>query len=160
MPKEPLLSPKQTAFVYAIIAGKTYAQAYKLAGWRVKSDGVANVSAQRLMQNISVRNAIENAKRELAKRAELTVLDLVERLEECRAIALGATPPQASAAVAAVMGTAKLLGLVIDRSESVIQHKPAPLPTQLVELSETEWQRQFDPGALIEVDKPVNDFFD
>jgi hypothetical protein len=36
------------------------------------------------------------------------------------------------------------LGLVIDRSEQIVVHKPA-LYSNTLELSVEEWQRQFDP---------------
>ena len=156
------LSPKQNAFVQALLKGATYAAAYKKAGFPGgQTDSVARSNASRLLKtDANVQRALEDAKQELRERAQLEAYDLVEMLVKVRRIAEEATPPQASAAVAAVMGIGKLLGLAIDRSEAhVILHKPAPLPTSLVELSTEDWKRQFDPTQAIE---PVRrlDFLD
>lgn len=53
------------------------------------------------------------------RRHDLTVGDLLAELEEARQAALGAENPQSSAAVAATMGKAKILGL----DKQVIDHK-------------------------------------
>ena len=45
------------------------------------------------------------------RRHVMTVGDLLKELEEARQAALGAENPQSSAAVAATMGKAKILGL-------------------------------------------------
>ena len=156
------LSPKQQAFVQAIVKGATYAQAYRIAkfdGSRQMSDTVASSNASRMLRtDVNVQSAIKMSREELRVRSMLEAADLVEMLRECRAVALEAQPPQVSAAVAAVMGIGKLLGLAVDRSEAhVIHHKPAPLPTALVELSEGEWKRQFDPSYE---PSPTLDFLD
>lgn len=72
-------------------------------------------------------------------------MTIVERLEQCREIALSVDPPQVSAAVAAVMGQAKVLGLVIDRSQvDVVHHKPSLFPVKSLELSEDEWRKSLN----------------
>ncbi len=48
-----------------------------------------------------------------------TVDDLVARLDEIREVALHCDPPQLSAAIQAVMGQAKLCGLLVDKSIAV-----------------------------------------
>jgi hypothetical protein len=41
---------------------------------------------------------------------------------------------------------ARLNGLIVDRSEVTVAHKPAPWPTKILELSEDDWVRQFGQG--------------
>jgi hypothetical protein len=137
-----LLTPRQRLFVQAVIKGSTYSEAYRKAGFKATSRPVADSNAHKLLQNYKVKAAIEGAQLAAAQRAEITATTIVERLEECRSIALSVDPPQVSAAVAAVMGQAKVLGLVIDRSQlDVVHHKPAMFPTKQLELTEDEWQR-------------------
>jgi hypothetical protein len=157
------LSPKQQAFVQALIKGATYADAYKKAGFPGgQSRSVATSNASNILRtNPNVRQAMKIARDELRERNMLEACDIIEMLRETREVAQAADPPQASAAVAAAMGIAKLLGLQIDRSEAVIMHKPAPLPTTLVELSTADWQRQFDPTMkTIDSQEPRPDFLD
>jgi len=159
------LAPRQQAFVQALLKGATYAQAYKKAkfpGSPAMTDYVATVNGSRLAKNnADVQMALKAMRAEAAERAQLEVHDLVNMLLRVRQIAEEAVPPQASAAVGAVMGIGKLLGLAIDRSEAhVILHKPAPLPTSLVELSAEDWKRQFDPTMAVEPPKAQLDFLD
>ena len=80
-----------------------------------------------------------------AQKVEKTVGDVIADLDRLRdqAFATG----QLSAGVQAVMGAAKILGLVVDRSEAIIQHKPA-LFSKALELSIEEWEEQFSPKTL------------
>jgi hypothetical protein len=84
--------------------------------------------------------------------AKLTVDDLLEELEEARIAALEEGQP--GAAVNASVAKAKLLGLLVERAEVGVMHKPG-IAKQAIELTEDEWQRQFalpspanDPKAL------------
>jgi hypothetical protein len=158
--REIRLAPKQQAFVQALIKGATYEQAYKKAGFPGgQSRSVAIGNASKLIKtNADIRGALEQHRQELRERSMLEACDIIEMLRETRIVAMQADPPQASAAVAAAMGIAKILGLAVDKSEAhIVHHKPAPLPTTLVELSQADWQRQFDPAH-----KPVArlDFLD
>jgi len=140
-----LLTPQQWRFVDAVIKGKTYSEAYAKAGYKTTKGNNTDSAASRLSRNVKVEAAIVATRRAAAQRAEITVDTIVERLEEIRRVALEVDPPQASAAVAAVMGQAKVLGLVIDRSQvDITHHKPAPFPTKILELSQDEWLAQFD----------------
>jgi hypothetical protein len=140
-----LLSPKQWAFVDAVIKGATYSKAYTKAGFKAANDVVAQSNSSKLIRNHKVATAIEASRRAASGRAGVTLDTIVERLEKCMDIALTVDPPQVSAAVAAVMGQAKVLGLVVDRSQiDITHHKPAPFPTKVLELSQAEWLAQFD----------------
>lgn len=154
------LAPKQQAFVQALLKGATYAAAYKKAGFpggHSVTVATSNASSM-LRRNANIRQALDIAREELRERSQLEACDIIEMLRETRIVAMQANPPQASAAVAAAMGIAKLLGLAVDKSEAhIVHHKPAPLPTTLVELSQAEWQRQFDPSHK---PQPRLDFLD
>lgn len=145
-----LLTPQQHRFFLAIIQGNTQVEAYKAARFpnpskpgRLNPKTLAR-NAANMAQSPPVVHALARARRELAARAEITVDDLVARLDRAYEIALGSDPPQANAAVSATMGIAKLLGLVVDRSElTVLRDKPSPIPAKTLELSEDEWKKTF-----------------
>ena len=163
--REIRLAPKQQLFVQALLKGATYAQAYRKAkfpGYEKVSDVVATGNgAQMVKRNVNIRLAVEEGRAELRELTKLDAADLIGMLLNVRRIAEEANPPQASAAVGAIMGMAKILGIAIDRSEAhVILHKPAPLPTSLVELSAEDWKRQFDPTLAVEPPKAQLDFLD
>jgi hypothetical protein len=100
-----------------------------------------------LLRKPAIAGALARARAAIQARVELRVEDFVEQLMETRDLAFKCDPPQLSAAVAATMGAAKLLGLAIDRSEvNIIHNKPSLLPTTQLELSVEEWRRQFDPS--------------
>jgi hypothetical protein len=111
----PVLSnAKHELFCQHLALGETASKAYELAGYKPSR---SNASVLRAKQNISDRLA------EILQESEKTVLDQIEytrdallsELEETRKLAL--KRGQASAVVAATMGKAKILGLIIDRRE-------------------------------------------
>ena len=112
------LTPKQEAFAKAYVetgnASEAYRRAYKSE--RMKAESV-KVAASRLLDNANVRLTIERLQEEAAQRHRVTVDDLVQELEEARQVALACEKPQASAAVAAIMGKAKLMGYDVNRTE-------------------------------------------
>lgn len=95
-------------------ASEAYRQAYNAENMKEAS---INVNASKLLTDAKVSLRVKELKSEHVKRHELTVNDLVSELEEARKAALGAENPQSSAAVAATMGKAKLLGLVVDKTD-------------------------------------------
>ena len=73
------------------------------------------------MQDGNVTARLKEIREELAKASQIDLKDLLEELEQARQAALGCESPQSSAAVAATMGKAKLLGLdkvIIDHQSS------------------------------------------
>lgn len=141
------LSLQRARFVVLLLEGKTQTAAYKGAGYVASNDRVATTNAQRLFKTEAVQGALAQARAAAAQRAVVTVETIAAELDHVAAVALAADPPQTSAAVAAALGKAKLYGLLVDRKliDTVI-HKPA-LHSKALELSEEEWQRQFDPRA-------------
>lgn len=112
------LTIKQEKFCMVYIetgnASEAYRQAYNCEN--MKSD-VINVKACELLKNGNVSVRLEELKNKHAKRHEITVDTLLAELEENRQAALSAMVVQSSAATAATMGKAKLLGLLVDKQE-------------------------------------------
>ena len=130
------LTPKQEKFCQLYIelgnASEAYRQSYDAEG---SNDNVVGVNASRLLNNTKVELRLKQIRDEHMRNHKLTVGDLLKELEEARQAALGAENPQSSAAVAATMGKAKLLGLdkqVIDHTSSDGTMTPRPTRIELV----------------------------
>lgn len=108
----PLENTKHERFAQELAKGKSQSEAYVLAGYK---PSFANASTLRTNQKVAAR--IAEIQGRAAVRAEMTVADIIKELEEARQAALQADTPQSGAAVTASMGKAKLLGLVVDKSE-------------------------------------------
>lgn len=116
------LTPKQDNFCRLYIelgnASEAYRQAYDAED---SNDNVVSVNASRLLNDTKISLRLKQIRDEHMRRHSLTVGDLLAELEEARQAALGAENPQSSAAVAATMGKAKILGMdkqVIDHQSS------------------------------------------
>ena len=111
----PVLSnAKYELFCRQLALGKTASEAYELAGYKPSR---SNASVLRAKQNICDRLAeiLQESGKTVLKQIEYTRDVLLSELEEARQLALRLR--QASAAVAATMGKARILGLIIDRRE-------------------------------------------
>jgi phage terminase small subunit len=112
----PKLTAKQEAFCKSYIetgnATEAYRRAYDAKGM---ADNVIHVKACELLKHGKVAVRIKTLQAKHAERHEITVNDLVKELEEARSLAKDIG--QASAAVSATMGKAKLLGLVVEKTE-------------------------------------------
>lgn len=121
-----LKNPRHEAFCRAIVAqlgGKWASQgaAYVAAGYNAKGAGEAGGSAEaaasRLLKRVqSISARISELQEQAARRKKVTVDTIVEEMEEAREVAR--EERQASAMVAASAGKAKVLGLVVDKSET------------------------------------------
>ena len=113
------LTIKQEKFCMVYVetgnASEAYRQAYNAENM---SNEAIGVEACRLLDHPSVALKVKELKSGHIKRHELTIDDLVKQLEEARQVALTLENPQCSAAISATMGTAKLLGLVVDKNET------------------------------------------
>ncbi len=139
-----LLTPRQARFCIAIINGASQVDAYKKAGYKWSGNSTDAPNASRVATNAKVQAALQATRSAAGARAQVTVDTIVDRLEEARQLAMRVDPPQLSAAVAAAVGQAKVLGLVVDKAElHITRDKPSLLPTKTLELSEDEWKRQF-----------------
>lgn len=119
------LTLKQEAFCYAYIEnGGNASEAYRTAyDAGEMSDGAIGVEACRLLDNPKVALKVKSLREAIAEAHKLTVNDLLKELEESRAAALTAETVQASAAVSATMGKARLLGL----DKQKVEHDLDPL---------------------------------
>lgn len=139
----PLSNQRHEAFARLISRGEAASRAYG-AIYHVTGNN-AEAAASRLLRNVKVSERIRELKGLAAKRSEKTVASLVEDLDEIIAFARQCGNP--AAMVSAVNSQARLLGLMVDKSEVTVAHRPAPLPTRLLELSEDEWRAQFGSGT-------------
>ncbi|MBB3298092.1 MULTISPECIES: terminase small subunit [unclassified Rhizobium] len=138
-PMPPLSNQRHEAFSRLIAKGEAASRAYSNA-YGV-SGRTAEVSAHRLMRNDAVLDRIAELQGAAAQRTVKTVESLVSDLDETIAFARECRNP--AAMVAAINAQARLLGLVVERSEVSVLHRPAPLPTKILELTEAEWTAQF-----------------
>jgi phage terminase small subunit len=106
------LTPKQEAFACKYVECGNASEAYRHAydAGEMGDQAVWN-EASRLTQHPQVAIRVKELRDAIAEAAKLTVTDLLRELEEARTAALTAETVQASAAAAATMGKAKLLGL-------------------------------------------------
>ena len=107
-----MLTPKQEAFAAKYVecgnASEAYRECYDAENMQPES---IHVAASRLLSDAKVALRVKELRDAIAEAAKLTVADLLRELEEARTAALTAETVQASAAAAATMGKAKLLGL-------------------------------------------------
>lgn len=105
---------KREKFAQGVAAGKTQADAYREANpncvERKWKDETIWSKASEWMADGKVAERVVELKGGVAERHKITVDDLIGELDEARVVALTALNPQSSAAVAATMGKAKLLG--------------------------------------------------
>lgn len=113
MSKAKTLTAKQQRFYDEYLVDGNASAAYIRAGYSAKH---ANTNAFKLLQNTAIAAAIKSGQKDIAKRNELTIDDILDELEEARKIAKmeGKGAPM----VAASMGKAKLLGLIVDKAET------------------------------------------
>ena len=107
-----LLTPKQMAFCRAYIVSNNATQAAIEAGYSEKT--AKDIGCQNLKRD-RVQDAMAVFRADVAERNRITEDDLLIELEEARQAALAAGVAQSSAAVAATMGKAKLMGFLTDR---------------------------------------------
>lgn len=107
------LTAKQARFKDEYLIDNNATQAAIRAGYSKKT---AKSQGQRLLTNVDIAAAIKVGQKDIAKRNGLTIDDILDELEEARKIAKeeGKGAPM----VAASMGKAKLLGLIVDKAET------------------------------------------
>jgi len=135
------LTARQERFCLLIVKCEAKATAYEQAGYSVKSAKVASVNAGKLLKNPAIQARIQELHQHVANRTVISLDSLTQDLLSLRdkAVAAGSFGP----AVQAVGMVAKLHGFMVDKSEVLVHHRPAPLPTNVLELTEAEWVRQF-----------------
>ena len=104
------LTSKQEVFVREYAIDKNATQAAIRAGY---SEKTAQEQGSRLLSNVMVVKAIEDTQGAHAERCNVTIDGLTDELEAARILAY--SNGQASAAVSAIMGKAKLHGLLVEK---------------------------------------------
>lgn len=105
------LTPKQEAFVQALIETRNQSEAYRRA-YNVgenTSENTVRWEAWELMQNPNVTQRIADIQAQIASSVFYTAADAFEELEEARNLANSVAAP--AAAVSAVKGKMELLGM-------------------------------------------------
>jgi hypothetical protein len=106
----PLKNSRHERFAQELAKGKSQVEAYGLAGYEPHDSAAA-----RLFGNVRVQARVAELKERAAERTVVTVLDIAEQLDADREFAR--THKQPSAAVSATMGKAKVLGLIVDKTQ-------------------------------------------
>ena len=143
-----VLTPKQERFCQKYIelgnASEAYRQSYDADDMNTNT---VNRKAKELLDNGKITARVEQIKRGHKKRHNMTIDDLLLELEEARQAALGAENPQSSAAVAATMGKAKILGLdkqVIDHTSSDgSMSPPQPLTPDIARAIKSKFEDEY-----------------
>lgn len=105
-------SEKMEKFCLAYVETANAAESYRIA-YNTENMATATIGREgyNTLQKPQVQARLEELRKKVMERHEITVDTLLAELEEARKAALGAETPQTSAAVSATMGKAKLLGL-------------------------------------------------
>src|SRR5262245_14928602 len=121
-----LKNPRHEAFARAIFAGlfqpnhyPTHGHAYVAVGYRAKgvgeAGGSAEVNASRLLKNAKIFDRVRELQEQTAERTKETADKCVQELNQLRKDAH--SNKAYGAAVAAVMGKAKILNLSVDQHQ-------------------------------------------
>ncbi len=106
------LTGKQEKFAQAFVetgdASEAFRRAYDASNMNANS---VNRKAHEAKNHVKISARVDQLRSKVAKRHDITVDTLLEKLNTVFTTALAAETPQSSAAVQAVMGQAKLLGL-------------------------------------------------
>lgn len=112
------LTPKQEAFSQVYVETNNASEAYRRVadvGEDTKPESIWQ-AASRMLANVKVSSRVMELQQAHAERHDVTIDSLTEELNEARAQAQ-LDPKGANAHVAAVMGKAKLHGLITDKKE-------------------------------------------
>ena len=108
---------EKAAQVYVETGNKT--QAYKQAGYSTNmSDKAISANVNRLFSRDLVLTRVSELQKHHQQRHDVTVDSITQELEEAMALATVLGKP--SALVAAIMGKAKLHGLIVDKLKSSV----------------------------------------
>jgi hypothetical protein len=107
-----LPNARHERFAQELAKGRSQTEAYVNAGYKHSRS-----ASTRLAADVSICERVADIQGRAAVRTELTLADIIEELEQARMVALAAPTPQTGSAVAASLGKAKLLGLIVDKSE-------------------------------------------
>jgi hypothetical protein len=135
---------RHEAFARALTEGMTPRQAFVAAGY------TANLEAgpYKLGRTAPIRRRVKELQAKAAEDHGQTMAVLLAELDQARVQAMDNR--QYAAAIAAIMGKGKLLGLLVEKIEDLTVRKPALIPTKATEMSEAEWLKMVNkaiPGS-------------
>lgn len=140
-----LRNPRHERFAQALAKGLSGKAAYVEAGFRAR-DHAAEVEGSKLLRKPEVSARIAELQARQVRRLDVTVETICQELEAARAGAMAAR--QYSAATAASLGKAKLLGLITDKAEiETTVRRPMRDPGAVRQMSLQEWEERFKPKA-------------
>lgn len=119
-----LKNARYEAFAQALAKGKTADEAYQLAGFKANRG-----NATRLKANESISARVAELLGKAAAKTVVTIEDIARQLDEDRQFAREVG--SASASVAATMGKAKVLGLIVEKSEASVTVKDERTPDEI-----------------------------
>ena len=136
------LTEKNTAFARAVVIDvrrdKTMGDHYQeIFGGNMNRDSYSSC-ASRLWRSPVIMEYVEKLREEMRERFMITVESLIEELHEIKLVALGAETPQCGAAVAAVLGKAKLAGLDKAIEKEAAEATPVRVIIQVEDASNRE----------------------
>jgi phage terminase small subunit len=120
------LTPKQEAFARIYVETSNASEAYRQA-YDVKETTLSktvNEAASRVLSNSKVAAMVMGLQDEARERTMVTVESLTRELDEDRELAREVAAP--SAAISAVLGKAKLHGLLVDKTDNKNTHAFSP----------------------------------
>ena len=113
------LTAKQEAFCLAYLETGNASEAYRRAyNTKRMKPATVNRTAKELLDNPKITARLSELREPIIERHNITIDSLIAELEEARQAALTADTVQSSAAVAATMSKAKLLGM----DKQIIEH--------------------------------------
>ena len=132
------LTPKQENFCLAYLETGNASEAWRRSYDASKTtEAVINVKACELLKNGKIVVRLEELRKPIMKRHNITIDSLIDELEEARQAALSAESVQSSAAVSATMSKAKLLGM----DKQIIEHTSpdgSMTPKSAITLNQTD----------------------
>lgn len=141
------LNIRQERFCLGLAEGLPQSRAYVEAGYTARGNA-AEVEGSKMVRLPKVVARVAELRAQAARRSGITVVDLVAELDEMLELARATKNP--SAGVTAIMGKAKLLGLVVDKAEvATTLRKPMREPGDGSQMSLEAWQAKFSPKRVI-----------
>jgi phage terminase small subunit len=145
-----LTNARYERFAQNLATGIPQHEAYTKAGFILKPSG-HRTDASKLARKPEIADRVKELLERQAKRLDITVDTLVGELDLMYKLALATKQP--GAGIGAIMGKAKLLGLVVDKAEveSSTVRRPMRTPGTDKKMSMDEWQKKFarpDGGPL------------
>jgi len=136
------LTEKNTAFARAVVLDvrrdKTMGDHYQDTFGGNMTRASYSCCASRLWRSPVIMEYVEKLREEMRERFMITVESLIEELHEIKLVALGAETPQCGAAVAAVLGKAKLAGLDKAIEKEAAEATPVRVIIQVEDASNRE----------------------